>query len=171
MNVNALPEILEIKHALGGRRREFHCRVLEQRGAASVVVLYVLDAPWQVSDLCLPAGTVTFGHFWSDRPYNVYHWMAPDGRTLGHYVNLATETRIAPGRLEWRDLTVDILLRPGAAPEVLDEAELPADLDPGLGHEIARAKNQVLASHEPLVAGLETEADRLWPRVAGGGRS
>ena len=60
----------------------------------------------------LPAGTISFGHFWTDRLYNVYHWLDADRRTLGFYFNIADRTRIAEAELEWRDLVVDVLATP-----------------------------------------------------------
>jgi hypothetical protein len=70
------------------------------------------------------AGTVSFGHFWTDRPYNVYHWMdGTTGATIGYYVNLADSTRVDGDLLEWRDLAVDILIRPDGNVTVLDEDE------------------------------------------------
>ena len=176
MNVNAppegflagLPEILEVKTTLQGERKEFRCRVLARTGAAvgdAVTVLFVADRAYQVADLVLPAGTITFGHFWGSRPYNVYHWLAPDGRTIAHYFNLSTDTAISDDRLQWKDLAVDVLARPGAPPEVLDEADLPDTLDRETLMTLAEATREVLADAPAIVAELEARADRLWQRL------
>jgi hypothetical protein len=176
VNVNAppdsflagLPEILEVKTTLQGERKEFRCRVLARTGAAvgdAVTVLFIADRPYQVADLLLPAGTVTFGHFWGGRPYNVYHWLTPEGRTLGHYFNLSSNTVIGEQMLAWTDLAVDVLARPGAPAEVLDEAELPETLDRETLMTIAEATRAVLNDAPEIVAELEARADRLWQRV------
>src|SRR5882757_7138778 len=96
-----LTEILEIKETLAGVRHEFQCRAIA-RGAGDVVVLFVLPAERVVDGLVLAAGTVTFGHFWQQRPYNVYHWMTPAGATIAFYVNLADRTTIDERRLTFR---------------------------------------------------------------------
>jgi hypothetical protein len=176
VNVNAppdgflagLPEIREVKTTLQGERHEFRCRVLARTGAAvgdAITVLFISDREYQVADLVLPPGTITFGHFWGGRPYNVYHWLTPDGRTVAHYFNLSSDTVIDETTLHWKDLAVDVLARPGAAPEVLDEADLPDTLDRETLMVIADATRAVLVEAPAIVAELEGRADRLWQRV------
>ncbi len=126
---DALPEILEVKRTLDGREKHFQCRLIEgaQRQA---VVLFVAPAAMHVHGIDLPAGTVTFGHFWTERLYNVYHWLDARSGTIAFYFNLADQTVIEAARLEWRDLTVDVLATPAGRVDVLDEDELPADARP-----------------------------------------
>lgn len=123
--------IKEIKLTATGERQEFVCQFLEG-SATHAVALYTIKDPRRVGDLKLPRGTLTYGYFWEGRPYNVYHWVRRDGRTLGFYVNLADQVRIRPGAVEWRDLALDLLFSPdGRRVQPLDEdqlAELPADL-------------------------------------------
>src|SRR5439155_20504502 len=88
MSLNALPEITEIKETLAGTRKTFQCHVID-RTPGAVVVLFISRAPVRVHDIELPAGTITFGYFWVDRGFNVYHWMSPTGTTLAFYVNVA----------------------------------------------------------------------------------
>jgi predicted RNA-binding protein associated with RNAse of E/G family len=161
-----LERITEIKESLRGGRKTFNCKVLARRGG-ELVVLFVSTAVYSVLDLSLPVGTVTFGHFWTDRPYNVYHWMEPSGRTIAFYVNLAADTKVDGGQLSWRDLVVDVLVVPGAAPLVLDEDELPPDLDAATQAAIAAARAEVLARLPALTTELASEADALWPRAFG----
>ncbi len=125
---STLPEILELKRTLDGREKRFQCRLIEG-DRRQAVVLFVAPAAMHVHGIDLPAGTVTFGHFWTDRLYNVYHWLDARGETIGFYFNLADQTVIDDARLEWRDLTLDVLATPAGRLEVLDEDELPADLD------------------------------------------
>src|SRR5450432_4344977 len=107
-----LARITELKRTLGGREKRFDCAVL-RRTASQVTVLFVAPEAMHVHGVNLPAGTVTFGHFWTDRPYNVYHWLdARSGATLGFYVNLSAETKVSDHVLEWLDLIVDILILP-----------------------------------------------------------
>lgn len=124
-----------------------------------------------VAGVELPAGTLTFGHFWQDRPYNVYHWMTPTGETLGLYFNIAGETRIEESRLFWKDLTLDVLVWPGRAAEVLDRDELPPDLPAAQREAIEAAVSALLSDLPALSRHLESEADRLWPVVFGQARS
>ena len=71
-----LPAILEIKRTLDGREKRFDCRLLTLAAdARHAAVLWVAPAAMHVHGVDLPAGTVSVGHFWTDRPYNVYHWL------------------------------------------------------------------------------------------------
>ncbi|HXU81293.1 MAG TPA: DUF402 domain-containing protein [Polyangia bacterium] len=168
MSLNALPEITEIKETLAGTRKTFHCHVVDRQPGA-LVVLFVSKAAVRVHDVDLPAGTVTFGYFWIDRGFNVYHWMSPTGTTLAFYVNLAEGTRIED-TLHWRDLTVDILIPTLGPAVVLDEDEIPLALDAATRARIERTRDDVLARAAALRLELEAHSDRLWPRVFEQGR-
>jgi predicted RNA-binding protein associated with RNAse of E/G family len=168
MSLNALPEIIEVKETLAGTRKTFHCHVID-RHPGSMVVLFVSKAPVRVHDVDLPAGTVTFGYFWVERGYNVYHWMSPAGPTLAFYVNLAEGTRLED-TLFWRDLAVDILISPAGEPTVLDEDEIPVAVDRDTRARIERGKQEVLARAAALRLELEAHSDRLWPLVFEAGR-
>lgn len=158
-----LPRITEVKRKLLGGEKRFNCRVLERDGA-HLVVLFVASVPMQVQGVSLPAGTVTFGHFWTDRPYNVYHWLDQrDGATIGYYLNLADETRIKEGLLEWLDLVVDILVLPNDAPLILDEDEIPAAADATLRERIDRARVTALNDLPATIILLERFREKRWP--------
>ena len=92
-------------------------------------MLFVAPAAMHVHGIDLPAGTVTFGYFWTDRLYNVYHWLGARGADHRVLLQPRRPDLIADGRLEWRDLTLDVLATPAGRLDVLDEDELPADLD------------------------------------------
>lgn len=160
-----LPPILEIKRKLSGEEKRFNCRVLE-RTPSHLVVLFIARVDMNVHGVVLPAGTATFGHFWTDRPYNVYHWLRPDdGATIGYYVNLADQTRVTADVLEWRDMVVDVLVSSDGAPTVLDEDEVPTDLAPELRAQIAAAQARVTGELPALLAELESTRARLLARL------
>src|SRR5256885_16000254 len=123
--------IIERKTRLDGTVVEYPCDALAVEPGRRAVVRYVTDRDRHLegTDLVLRAGTVTIGHFWTDRPYNVYHWLE-HARTIAFYVSIATDTTIGPEAIAYTDLVVDVLLRPSGAIDVLDEEELPPDLDP-----------------------------------------
>ena len=162
-----LPRITEVKRTVFGSEKRFQCAVLRHDGS-HVVVLFVAPEAMCVHGIDLPAGTVTFGHFWTDRPYNVYHWLNPrTGATIGHYVNLSAHTCLSEDLLEWLDLIVDILVVPGRDPAVLDEDEVPAEADYALRSRIAQAKEAVLRDQARWLAEVEKDRSALWPSVRG----
>jgi hypothetical protein len=164
--VNLSP-IVEVKRTLAGAEKRFQCRLLGGDGR-HLAVLWVADAAMHVHGADLPAGTVSFGHFWTDRPYNVYHWVDPGSRrTLGFYFNISDGTRVSPGLLEWRDLVVDVLAVPGAPARVLDEDELPADLPAELRARIDAAASALLGDLPAVTAEVEAASRALHPLAFG----
>jgi predicted RNA-binding protein associated with RNAse of E/G family len=99
---------------------------------------------------------VTVGHFWTDRPYNVYHWL-DGGKTIALYVSVATETTIEPAAIAYRDLVVDVLIRPSGAIEILDEDELPPSIEPRYRLAIAKAIEACVTEGRRLSAEIERE--------------
>ena len=160
----ALEPVLEVKRTLSGVEKRFQCRRLAG-DARHAVVLWVADQPMHVHGVDLPAGTISFGHFWTDRLYNVYHWVDGARRTIGYYFNIADGTRIGAEVLEWRDLTVDVLATPAGRLDVLDEDELPADLDPELRTRIDAGKAAILGAPAAVMAEVEAASRALYPLV------
>ena len=158
-----LPSILERKIRLDGTLVEFACERVFVEPGRHAVLRYVIPADRTLAgtDLVLAAGTVTIAHYWDDRPYNVYHWLK-DGATVAYYCNVADETRIAEDRVEWLDLVVDVLITPRGDASVLDEDELPTDLDPRHRRTIAQAVEALVGGSARRVdAAIERETRRL----------
>jgi len=160
----ALSSILEIKHTLDGREKRFDCRLLARtEDGRHAAVLWIAPEPMHVHGVDLPAGTVSVGHFWADRPYNVYHWLNQAGQTLGYYFNICDQTRVGPGIIEWRDLVVDVLALPDGRLDVLDENELPAALAPDIAAHIAVGKQAILTAPAAVMAEIEAASRAALP--------
>jgi hypothetical protein len=158
--------IVEVKRTLAGAEKRFECRVLA-RTSSHLAVLWIAPAPMHVHGVDLPAGTVSVGHFWTDRPYNVYHWLRADASatTLGYYFNIADGTRWTADRLDWRDLIVDVLATPEGRLNVLDEDELPPDLDAETRARIDAGTAALLGASVAVLAEIETASRALLPLV------
>jgi hypothetical protein len=159
-----LESIVEIKRTLAGGEKRFACRRLAG-DAHHAVVLWIAPEAMRVHGVDLPAGTISFGHFWADRHYNVYHWIDSSRRTVGFYFNLADRTRLSDTVLEWRDLVIDVLATPVGRLEILDEDELPVAVDPDVAAHIADGKAAILEAPARLLAEIEAASRALYPRV------
>jgi predicted RNA-binding protein associated with RNAse of E/G family len=149
--------ITEHKTRLDGSVAQFVCDALVVEPGKRAVVRYVSGREVNVGDLTLAPGTVTIGHFWADRSYNVYHWIF-EGRTIAYYASLVDDTTISSDRIDYTDLTVDVLVRPSAAATILDEDELPDDLAPKRRIAIAKALEAIIADPRGLIREIERES-------------
>jgi predicted RNA-binding protein associated with RNAse of E/G family len=157
-----LPEILEVKRTLTGVEKRFDCRLLA-RTETQASVLWIAPAAMHVHGVDLPAGTISIGHFWTDRNYNVYHWVRSDASTIGFYFNIADRTVITPSQLSWRDLTLDVLAMPDGRLEVLDQDELPAALEDEARAHIEAGTSAILNAPEAVMAEVEAASRALVP--------
>jgi predicted RNA-binding protein associated with RNAse of E/G family len=150
--------ITERKTRLDGSVIEYACESLVVEEGRRALVRYVTEQERAIegTDLVLRRGTVTVGHFWTDRPYNVYHWLEGT-RTLALYVNIAADTTIDATAIAYRDLVVDVVIRPSGAIEVLDEEELPSSIEPRYRLAIAKALETCVTEGRRLTAEIERE--------------
>lgn len=158
------PEVLEIKRTLDGGEQRYRCTLLA-RTPGWAALRYVLEAPWTVGDVALPEGAETVAHYWTARPYTVYHWLDRDGGTLALYFNAAAEIEIGPAEVCWRDLALDLLVTRDGRAVFLDEGEAaaaPAWARPA----IARSREALTAAVPEIVA--EVEALTAAVRMAAG---
>ena len=115
----------------------------------------------QLEDLLLRKGTLSLGYFWEDRPYNAYHWVGDNQQTLALYFNICDSTHISPEQVAWRDLTVDVLITPDQRCRVLDEDELPDDLDRDLLSHINATRDLLCADPQRLLREFEASSHTL----------
>ena len=139
--------ITEIKTTLLGECKTFACELL-QATATDAVVIYRMPADHQLEDILLRKGTLSLGYFWQDKSYNAYHWIDAQDETVALYFNVSDNTIISAESIAWRDLMVDVLITPDGRCRVLDEDELPDDIDSGLRHYIDHTRDQLC--REPL---------------------
>lgn len=152
--------ITEIKTTLGGARKTFECELLSLQQDAAVVI-YRMPADHQLEDLLLPKGSLSLGYFWEGRPYNAYHWVDDKRRTLALYLNICDSTLISPRQITWRDLSVDILITPDLRCRVLDEDELPDDIERNLLAGINATRDSLCGSSERLLREFERSTRSL----------
>jgi predicted RNA-binding protein associated with RNAse of E/G family len=147
--------VIERKTRFDGSVQEFACAALEVEPGKRAVIRYDFTRDLTVNGIVLPAGGMTAGHFWVDRPYNVYHWLDAARRTIAFYFNVGHTDEVSEGLVAWRDLIIDVIVKPDGAIEILDEDELPSDLPPEHRITIARALEQIVTNPRRLVTEVE----------------
>ncbi len=152
--------VTEVKTTLSGKRETFLCESLRST-AYETVVSYRLPQTFQLEDLLLPRGTLSLGYFWLHKPFNLYHWLDDNRQTLALYFNVCDNTRFLNDQICWRDLCVDVLITPDHKCRVLDEDELPEDLDETLLAYINNARDQLSADPAHLMSAFIARSEKI----------
>ncbi len=152
--------VIERKTLFDGSVQVFPCHALLIEPGTHAVIRYDLDRDWHVGGMVFPKGGYTAGHFWIDRPYNVYHWFEGH-RTLAYYFNVGIVDDISEAQVAWRDLIIDVLVKPDGAMDILDEDEVPPDLPAEHRRTIAQALEQIVTNPKRLVKEIERESRDL----------
>jgi predicted RNA-binding protein associated with RNAse of E/G family len=113
-----------------------------------------------------PAGSRTYGFFWSRRHYLLYMLHGPDGALIAHRFDVVDEVRLRPGRVEYLDLALDVWVDPSGRAWTEDEDEVIELASRGLLSPqrlalIERTKRLLLARHHRIAAKAREELRRL----------
>lgn len=151
--------LTERKRRLDGSETEFACEPLRVEPGRRAVVRWVAPEARTLdgTGLTLPAGTVTIGHFWSDRPYTVYAFRVA-GAPVGWYCSIVDGVSIGSDAVDYLDLVVDVFIDPAGRAAVLDEDELPADIEPRHRRTINTALETLTGNTRRLIAEIEAES-------------
>ena len=152
--------IQEYKDVLTGTPRTFDCELLEKT-AGRAIVIYRLPRETVIEGIKMPPGTISYGYFWEQRNYNVYHFVDAKGQTLGLYFNISDSTHISDKQIYWRDLVVDLLVEADGSCWVLDEHEIPADISEDLLRLILRVRDQIIARVNQIRKEVEEKTNAL----------
>jgi hypothetical protein len=152
----------EIKRTLTGNVVAYPAEPLLIEPGLRAVLLCRIDEPEVVAGgrMTLRPGMLSVGHFWCDRPYNVYHWLY-EGKTLVHYVNIGRIVALSAEALVWDDYAVDVLAYSDGRVDVIDEDEIPEAIDGATGAFIRHATATVLADLSAIIAAVEAETKSL----------
>lgn len=141
---------LEIKTKLSGKKEKFCCELLLARKNYSVLK-YVIDKNISVSKVKLKPYDITIAYYWQKKPYVLYRWFSHDGSFKADYFNVADSIRITEGKVEWRDLELDVLFYPDGSHEILDADEIPEKIPDSLALYIENAKNTIIRDYKEII--------------------
>jgi hypothetical protein len=140
---------IEKKLTLSGKVYLFDCELLLLNSGLGVL-RYVIDREYTVDGIKLRPGDITHALYWTDRPYTLYIWHLTRDRVV-HYFNIADRISLQPREFLWRDLAVDIVIDDGRNIRVLDEDELPDNLDPELSRYIQNANATIMREYTSII--------------------
>jgi hypothetical protein len=154
--------IPEKKILLTGEVLTFPCELLYLDDRMGVL-RYVIDRPYDISGIKLFPGDITIALYWIDRPYTLYIWIwrLNQGKDTVYYFNIADRISLQPKEFIWRDLVVDVLVDAQKNVHVLDENELPHNLDVDLSHYIQSAKTLILREYHEIIREADAAIKKL----------
>jgi len=155
-----MPLCIETKLTLSGEAKTYRCELLHYESGFGIL-RYIIEREYDIQGLKLAPGDETIALYWEGRPYTLYVWRGKAAQDTAYYFNIADRIVLTPQEFLWRDLAVDILVDQ-AGVHVLDEHELPADLDDELGRSIQKTKEHLVENHRAIIA----EADAVVLRFA-----
>lgn len=121
----ALPaKISERKVKADGSLHEYSCDLLFLTTDVAVIA-YVMARGGVLPDVHLRVepGSISYGYFWRDRPYNLYRMKRPDGSIIAHRFDAVADVVITREAIDYRDTVLDWWLVDGVLTEE-DEDEL-----------------------------------------------
>ncbi len=163
-------QITERKIKANGSVHEYLCDLVYASDEL-LVIAYVMKRGGTLPGIGLTVlpGSVSYGYFWCDRPYNLYRMKRPDGSIIAHRIDAVTGVEWTTTVLEYRDVVLDWWLPASGGLVAEDEDELAEAIAAGLLSEadIAAAEAARLAvegSWQGIIAEAEAfEAAHLAP--------
>jgi hypothetical protein len=157
--------VVEIKRFLRGGQEAYRCLALDVSPRLAVL-LFPHPGERRAGGFLFPAGSRTYGFFWTRRHYLLYVLHGPDGGLIAHRFDVVDEVRLRPGRVEYLDLALDVWVDPSGRAWTEDEEEVVELASQGLLSSerlalIERTKRLLLASHRRIAAEARDELRRL----------
>ncbi len=156
----SLQKFTEFKHTYWNETKTFDCYLVE-RMQNEVVLAFRPSEEIQFLGITFGPNTVSLGYFWENRNYNVYHWKDVSGNTLLFYFNISKDTKFGADRVDWKDLIVDIAVKPHSKPAVLDEQEVPQNAQSEDIKLVQKSEEEILSKLEIIQAYLEAKSNHI----------
>lgn len=151
----------EIKEFLNGECKEFNCHLLKLDHEIGILK-YIIQENHLVDSVKLKPGDITYGIYWHDLPFNLYKWEDKGGRCKGNYFNVADNVKLTEEVFFWRDLILDILvLSENDKPVLIDENEIPKQLDRRVKEYIFSSKKYILQNYQDIVSETDKILDTI----------
>ncbi|HEX6030266.1 MAG TPA: DUF402 domain-containing protein [Tepidiformaceae bacterium] len=149
--------IVERKRKPDGTVREYPCEfVMRRRGL--LVIRFRMQKGGSIfgTPIDVPPGSVSYGYFWANRPYNLYRMFRADGSLIAHRFDAVSDVRLLDGAVEYRDLVLDWWVLPDDTIIEEDREELGTLSEAGVlsAEDVTRANRaayQVLSRYRHVI--------------------
>ncbi|SDL28348.1 DUF402 domain-containing protein [Lacicoccus qingdaonensis] len=126
-------KIIERKIKYNGEVIEHPCFPLKVLDDELAILYHKITTSFEMpignSLLHIPKGSYTVAFYWHYKSYNVYVFRNSKHKVIGLYINIVKETEINTTAVTFKDLIIDIAIRPDGEYAVLDQDELTEPLN------------------------------------------
>lgn len=126
-----MSNFLEIKRHKNKPEQRFACELLH-REPGYAVLRYSSEKPGLISDIEIPAGSITIAHYWQDRFYVAWRMFDSAHTLIGTLFHICSNVSIDEDRLAYDDLLLDIWIGCAGNFRTLDEDEVREALSTGM---------------------------------------
>lgn len=140
----------EIKHTYFGEEVTANCYLCDLTQGTGILKYYFEDT-WVVNGLTLGPPMTTLAYYSDTKPYNVYCWFTEENEVIAYYFNIVENTSLSPDLFSYHDLIVDILVYPDLTYEVLDEDEIPKDINVNTLTYIEDTKSEIISNLSDII--------------------
>lgn len=135
------------------------------RAEDRVVLRAIFNRPRAVpvaEGIAFEPGDVFYEHYADGKPYGLWQVLTPDERLLKcWYCNISTPAETAGDTITFRDLLLDVLVRPDGSHEVLDRDDLTRAQAEGLGADLAATAEEGVRAVLDLIQRAAPPFDHL----------
>jgi predicted RNA-binding protein associated with RNAse of E/G family len=148
----------EVKRLLAGDEVIYECELIHIEEDFGILK-YIFNKEFKIEDIIIHSGTVSYGFYWMNKPYNLYMWF--DKSITAYYFNIADSIYLSRQKFVWRDLVVDVLVLPNGFIKVLDEEEIPLSIDKSLKDYIESGKKTILQNYKTIIQEANKMLEKL----------
>lgn len=145
-----MKKIIERKITLSGKEFIYNCNLIcreDRRG----ILKYEVKKHHKVGNLDIKPHTITYAFYNKDKPFILYKWFDVKGKLMGNYFNISDSLHLFEEEFRWRDLTVDVMVYPDFRIDILDEKEIPEEIDDNLISYIDSTKSHIVKNHREII--------------------
>jgi protein associated with RNAse G/E len=155
-----MKKFIECKRTYFEEKKVFECYLVEKR-SSEVVLIYEISAPMEFLGINFLPGSRSFGYFWTEKNYNVYHWIDSNDKTIVFYFNISKDTNIFENSVEWKDMIVDIVAFPNGKTLTVDQDEVPKTITADDLTIIEKTNREILSDLKKITSELDARTSNI----------
>jgi len=158
-------EITERKIRYDSKFVDYKCWLLRDQNQSRVLFHIIKESftmQFNQFNITIPVGSYRIAYYWKNRPYNLYFWRDKKGKYLASYFNIVKNTKFEERMVSFEDLIIDVLALPNGEYFILDENELPKELERFENGTVKSALETLLKSINDVLSQTIAESESIY---------